>query len=756
MDVNQERTETQSLLASLNQAQKEAVTSDSQHLLILAGAGTGKTRVLVNRIAWLCLEHQYAPRSIFAVTFTNKAANEMSERIRQQMGARNLNSMWIGTFHGLTHRLLRLFYQEAKLPIHFQLIDNEDQARLIKSILNQKKISLDLKPKTIALFILDQKDQGIRSHQVEITDKKTKVLQEIYQEYELICQRLGYVDFSELLLRTYETLKRSESMRQYCHQRFTNILVDEFQDTNWIQYQLVQLLAGKNANVLIVGDDDQAIYSWRGATPDNLQHFIADYEDTEVVRLEQNYRSTPAILEAANSLIQKNTKRLGKKLWTNEADTQKIKIVQAFNDIEEARMAIETIENKHRAGALYDECAILYRNNFQSSILENTLMQNKIPYKIYGSIRFYERAEVKQVLSYLRLLYNADNNLAFEAIINVPKRGIGETTLQKLRLLAQSTQQSLWKASVHALEHSDFTLRQKNQLARFVELMQSIFDEIEDLPLPKQIEKIIHLSGIYALYQSEGSLKGDSKLEHLESLIANADQYYLAMTAQQLNVEPSHNTNPIGQNVIVEAKEKEDDLSILDQFLAYTSLEGQDNRTEPGVQLMTLHGAKGLEFDHVFIVGFEEGLFPSEQSISDLDRLEEERRLAYVGLTRARQSLTLSFCESRRVYSDYKRYLPSRFLFEMDSDTIDFSIRDLNLYGNVPRTSFSNPSLSNETSSSPLYELGSKVIHPRFGEGVIINKEGAGEQLRLQVAFVNQGIKWLVAKLTQLQQKKEP
>lgn len=737
MHANQNISVIDSLLLNLNQAQKDAVTSDSQHLLILAGAGTGKTRVLVSRIAWLCLQLSYAPRSIFAVTFTNKSAYEMSQRIKHQMGENYLNSMWIGTFHGLTHRLLRIFYQEAKLPIHFQLIDSDDQIRLIKSIFVQKNIISDIKPKTVAHFILEQKDQGLRSNQVQITDKKTKLLYEIYKEYELICERLGYVDFSELLLRTFETLKNSEPMRQYCRQRFSNILVDEFQDTNFIQYQLVQWLAGKTANVFIVGDDDQAIYSWRGATPDNLQHFMDDYENTEVIRLEQNYRSTPAILDAANSLIKKNEKRLGKNLWTLDDNPQKIKIRQTLNDIEEARVVIDAIEIEHSKGVLYDECAILYRNNAQSYILENTLMQNKIPYKIYGSIRFYERAEIKQVLSYLRLLYNSENNLAFESIINVPKRGIGETTLQKIRLLAQKTNSSMWHSTIEALNNPEFTLRQKNQLARFVELMQSIFDEIVDLSLPKQIEKIIHLSGIHDLYQAEGSLKSDSKLEHLENLIANADQYYLAMMTQFKKTDQT------------ELTEKEEDLSILDQFLAYTSLEGQDNRTEPGVQLMTLHGAKGLEFDHVFIIGFEEGLFPSEQSISDIDRLEEERRLAYVGVTRAKKTLTVSFCESRRVYNEYKRYLPSRFLFEIDPSAFDSSVRLLNL----KNSAITKQNLSDEINSKPLYQLGSKVVHQRFGEGVIINQEGSGEHLRLQIAFANQGVKWLVAKLTQLKQK---
>lgn len=735
----------QSLLDDLNTEQKDAVTTDNQYTIVLAGAGSGKTRVLVHRIAWLCIEKHYSPHSIFAVTFTNKAAAEMQERIQHLIGEGYFNGMWVGTFHGLTHRLLRMFSQQAKLPSNFQLIDTEDQIRLIKRIFRELKIDeKQWSAKECASFISNQKEKGLRAKDLIPEDPKQIMWQTIYNDYQAICDRVGYVDFSELILRAYELLCSDKDVLSYCQHRFSNILIDEFQDTNHIQYSLVKKLAGTTANVMIVGDDDQSIYSWRGANADNLQLFIHDFPETEIIRLEQNYRSTSTILDAANQLIAKNQNRLGKNLWTDRNEGEKISLYVGFNDIDEARFVIGQIKKYHDAGEKYSSCAILYRNNVQSRLFEDTLLQAGLPYQIYGSIRFYERQEVKLALAYLRLLHDHDNDMAFEATVNTPTRGIGNVTLDKIRLTAKQNNTSLWNACLMLIQMNGLTERQRSGVSRFLELMGSIYDEVAQMPFYQQLDILIKSSGIQQMYEQEPGIKGQSRLENLEELVSAAEQFYRN-----------------NENTVIEDSETGQTLTVLESFLAYTSLESRDVlKEQDSVQLMTLHAAKGLEFDNVFIVGLEEGLFPAQRSALEIDRMEEERRLAYVGITRARKHLTLSLCELRRLYGREERNLPSRFLAELPVDRLnEISYRGFfappegkldNLSQEKQFQQNRRQSYLDKSRESDGYTLGRKVKHHRFGEGTIINLDGEGDHRRVQIAFVNEGIKWLVIKLANL------
>lgn len=736
----------QSLLTDLNTEQKNAVTTDSQYTIVLAGAGSGKTRVLVHRIAWLCVEKNYSPNSIFAVTFTNKAAAEMQERIQTLVGEGYLNGMWVGTFHGLTHRLLRMFSQQAKLPENFQLIDSEDQIRLIKRIFRELKIDeKQWSPKECANFISTQKEKGLRADNLKPEDPKQVMWQTIYRDYQAICDRVGYVDFSELILRAYELLCSNENVLNYCRHRFSNILIDEFQDTNKIQYWLVKKLAGDTANVMIVGDDDQSIYSWRGANADNLQMFINDYPETEIIRLEQNYRSTGIILDTANKLIANNQNRLGKNLWTDSGDGEKISLYVGFNDIDEARFVVGQIKKYHDDGHNYASCAILYRNNVQSRIFEDTLLQAGVPYQIYGSIRFYERQEVKLALAYLRLLHDHDNDMAFETTVNTPTRGIGNVTLDKVRLCAKQNNISLWNACLMLIQKNALTERQRSGISRFLELMESIHVEVNELPFYKQLDAIIKLSGVLQMYEQEPGIKGQARLDNLEELVSSAEQFFR-----------------VNQDNVIQDNETGKTLTVLESFLAFTSLESRDVvNQQDSVQLMTLHSAKGLEFDNVFIVGLEEGIFPAQRSSQERDKMEEERRLAYVGITRARKFLTLSLSELRRLYGREERNLPSRFLAELPVDNLqEISYRaNLTSFNNNDNDTFTKDeqfyqdrkkSYIKKKKESDGYTLGRKVKHNRFGEGTIVNLDGEGEHRRVQIAFVNEGVKWLVVKLANL------
>ncbi len=736
----------QSLLTDLNTEQKNAVTTDSQYTIVLAGAGSGKTRVLVHRIAWLCVEKNYSPNSIFAVTFTNKAAAEMQDRIQTLVGEGYLNGMWVGTFHGLTHRLLRMFSQQAKLPENFQLIDSEDQIRLIKRIFRELKIDeKQWSPKECANFISTQKEKGLRADNLKPEDPKQVMWQTIYRDYQAICDRVGYVDFSELILRAYELLCSNENVLNYCRHRFSNILIDEFQDTNKIQYWLVKKLAGDTANVMIVGDDDQSIYSWRGANADNLQMFINDYPETEIIRLEQNYRSTGIILDTANKLIANNQNRLGKNLWTDSGDGEKISLYVGFNDIDEARFVVGQIKKYHDDGHNYASCAILYRNNVQSRIFEDTLLQAGVPYQIYGSIRFYERQEVKLALAYLRLLHDHDNDMAFETTVNTPTRGIGNVTLDKVRLCAKQNNISLWNACLMLIQKNALTERQRSGISRFLELMESIHVEVNELPFYKQLDAIIKLSGVLQMYEQEPGIKGQARLDNLEELVSSAEQFFR-----------------VNQDNVIQDNETGKTLTVLESFLAFTSLESRDVvNQQDSVQLMTLHSAKGLEFDNVFIVGLEEGIFPAQRSSQERDKMEEERRLAYVGITRARKFLTLSLSELRRLYGREERNLPSRFLAELPVDNLqEISYRaNLTSFNNNDDDTFTKDeqfyqdrkkSYIKKKKESDGYTLGRKVKHNRFGEGTIVNLDGEGEHRRVQIAFVNEGVKWLVVKLANL------
>lgn len=747
----------QSLLTELNQEQQNAVATDSQYSLVLAGAGSGKTRVLVHRIAWLCLEKNYPASSIFAVTFTNKAAAEMQERIKSLIGESYLNGMWVGTFHGLAHRLLRIFAKQAGLPTNFQLIDNDDQNRLVKRIFKERKIDeKQWSSKECVAFISSQKESGKRAKDIIVNDPKSAMWQKIYIDYQAICDRVGYVDFSEIILRAYELIINNRDVFDYCRKRFTNILVDEFQDTNYIQYQLVKMLADNIANVMIVGDDDQSIYSWRGANADNLQLFINDYPDTEIIRLEQNYRSMGNILAVANQLIVKNSRRLGKNLWTENELGEQIAVYIAFNDIDEARFVIGKIKKLHDEGECYRNCAILYRNNAQSRLFEDTLLQAAIPYQIYGSIRFYERQEVKLALAYLRLLHDHNNDHAFELVINTPSRGIGDVTLNKVRQMARKHDLSMWQATLELINSQALAARPSSILARFIELIQSISQDIETLPFYQQLERIIKTSGIYEMYEQEVGIKGQSRLENLDELVSAAEQFY------------QHYMNENQHNELIDIK-NDSTLNVLESFLAYTSLEGKESKQNTdNVQLMTLHSAKGLEFCHVFIVGLEEGLFPSQRAISDSSQMEEERRLAYVGITRARKSLTLTLSELRRLYGKEERNLPSRFLAELPAELLqDLSYRGQANFSSSPSFALDNnvnhgdelnkkfidqrkASFLKTQTENQGYTLGRKVLHKRFGEGTIINVDGEGEHRRVQIAFINEGIKWLVIKLANL------
>ncbi|MWP49370.1 MULTISPECIES: DNA helicase II [unclassified Gilliamella] len=731
----------QSLLEDLNIEQKNATTTDNQYTIVLAGAGSGKTRVLVHRIAWLCIEKQYSPGSIFAVTFTNKAAAEMQERIQALVGEGYFNGMWVGTFHGLAHRLLRMFSEQAKLPPNFQLIDTEDQVRLIKRIFRELKIDeKQWSAKQCAAFISTQKEKGHRAGDIVPEDPKQVMWQKIYHDYQVICDKLGYLDFSELILRTYELLCQNQEVLNYCHRRFCNILIDEFQDTNKIQYRLVKKLAGNTANVMIVGDDDQSIYSWRGANADNLQLFINDYPETEIIRLEQNYRSTNNILDAANKLIAQNTKRLGKNLWTDRGDGEQILLYIGYNDIDEARFVTGQIKKRHQEGDNYSSCAILYRSNAQSRIFEDTLLQAGLPYQIYGSIRFYERQEVKLALAYLRLLYDHNNDMAFEAVINTPTRGIGTITLDRVRTVAKQYAISLWDACLMLIQTNALSERQCSGLSRFLDLMEFIFDKVESQPVYKQLDMIIKLSGILQMYEQEPGIKGQSRLENLEELVSAAEQF--------------HHSN---ENTIIQDNETGKTLTVLESFLAYTSLESRDVINEQdSIQLMTLHSAKGLEFDNVFIVGLEDGVFPDQRSAQDPEKIEEERRLAYVGITRARKHLTLSLAQIRRLYGREERNLPSRFLNELPIDVL----KEISHQGFIrpsDRKEYNNsyddckkiyPKKARQNDDG--YRLGRKVRHSRFGEGTIVNIDGEADHKRVQIAFINEGIKWLVVKLANL------
>lgn len=719
------------ILDCLNQAQKEAVSSQEQHHLILAGAGSGKTRVLVHRIAWLIENENVSPFSVLAVTFTNKAAGEMKARVEQLINI-PAHQLWIGTFHGLCHRILRLYHQEAQLEKTFQILDSADQLRIIKRIIKDMRIDdKRYSAQQAQGFINRSKDNGLRPDSIQDNgDFYQQTMTDIYSEYESHCQRSSLVDFAELLLRTYELLRDNESIRLHYQQRFSHILVDEFQDTNSIQYAWLKLLCGEASHLFVVGDDDQSIYGWRGAKIENIRQLSKDFLGIKTIRLEQNYRSTGNILSAANAIIAKNSERLGKSLWTESEQGSAIKIYAAFNDLDEARYIVNEIESQSLNGTSLNDMAILYRSNAQSRVLEDALIQKNMPYRIYGGQRFFDRAEIKDALAYIRLTNNKEDDSAFERIVNFPARGIGERTVAQLREQARMDQSSLWQATLKIIDNRELASRTLNALGNFIDLINNITEHNKNAILQSQVERIIEMSGLIQHYKNEPGEKGQARVENLGELVNAA--------------LPFTNSD-------------EEELSPLDNFLAHAALEAgerQSGHHQDSVNLMTLHAAKGLEFPYVFIAGVEEGLFPHPSSAHEARKLEEERRLCYVGITRARQQLYMTHAERRRLKGQEMRHYTSRFINELPSHLLDEVRMKTEVYRptySKPQnyqSSYDSPSRSVKSASNPNYPaIGQRVSHKKFGYGMVLNYDGNNVEVR----FDSVGTKWLSMEYAKLE-----
>lgn len=720
------------LLDALNPAQREAVCAPLGHYLVLAGAGSGKTRVLTHRIAWLNEAERVPIHGILAVTFTNKAAAEMRHRVDMQRegGARG---MWLGTFHGLAHRLLRLHFQQANLPDSFQVLDSDDQLRLIKRVMRDMELDeTRFPPRQIAWWINSRKDEGKRAQHIQGgEDEWTDVMRKVYAAYQERCDRAGLVDFAELLLRAHELLRDQPALLSHYRARFRQILVDEFQDTNDIQYAFVRVLAGDTGQVFVVGDDDQAIYGWRGAKVENVQKFLRDFNDAKTIRLEQNYRSSANILDAANAVIAHNPGRLGKKLWTDSGSGETLDLYAAYNEIDEARFVVERARQWVNAGGSYRDVAILYRSNAQSRAFEEVLIAEQLPYRIYGGLRFFERAEIKDALAYLRLVANRADDAAFERAVNMPARGIGERTLDEVRRLARAEGWPLAVAALKLATGNVLAARARNALAGFLSLIDQLEHECIERTLPEKIDHVLLRSGLREFYAREQKGQLDSRIENLDELVSVASRFNYR-----------------------EEDDEEPELPELVAFLSYAALEageGQARANEDGIQLMTLHSAKGLEFPLVFLVGLEEGLFPNNRSAEEAGRMEEERRLAYVGITRAREKLVLSYAEARRIHGMDMYGMPSRFLREIPSNLVH-EIR--------PKVQVARPvewaARSRATSGvveTPALPLGSTVRHATFGTGTVTDVEGTGAHARVQVNFDDVGSKWLVAAFANLQKE---
>ncbi|MEC8422066.1 MAG: UvrD-helicase domain-containing protein [Pseudomonadota bacterium] len=712
------------LLDALNEAQKKAVTNVSQNCLVVAGAGSGKTRVLTQRIIWLISQKNYSPLSILAVTFTNKAANEIKSRLSESLNL-NIQNLWVGTFHGICYRILRQHFLAAKLDKNFQIIDSEDQIRLIKRILKLNSIDENfISPKQYVNYINRKKDSSIRSKDIVDKDFSEKGYKHIYQLYEEYCNKSSLVDFGELILKTKEILESNDEISKYYKNNFKEILVDEFQDTNKIQYELIKLFSSKQNSVFAVGDDDQSIYGWRGAVSTNMNTFQKEFQDLTLVRLEQNYRSTSNILNAANHLIKNNDDRLGKNLWTSDKSGEPIKYFIAYNDYEEAEFVIEKIKELVENEYQNDEISILYRSNAQSRILEEQLIANKIKYRIYGGLRFFERAEIKDILAYLRLAFNHNDDNSFERIINTPTRGIGEKTKTIIRESAKINNTSLFQSAYDALKNKNFSNKVNNSLDNFFAVINHIKD-MQDKKLPEIISTIIEKTGIKKPYENNKTEQNQSKIENIDELVSAASSF---------QEENYYNDEPV-----------------LDAFLSHVSLEsgeGQGDKWEKCVQLMTIHAAKGLEFPVVFLVGMEEGLFPSKLSI-DEDNLSEERRLCYVGITRARKLLFLSSAELRRQYGYDNYALPSRFISEIPEELIEQIKGASASYVKMNKNSF----YVENSEYKDFYDIGKRVIHEKFGEGIVTNFEGDSQNSRIEVEFDSYGKKWLLLSLANLKLK---
>lgn len=711
------------LIDPLNDAQREAVTAPLSRILVLAGAGSGKTRVLTHRVAWLMRVEQASPYSILAVTFTNKAAAEMRGRIEELLEI-SASGMWIGTFHGLAHRFLRQHWQEAGLPQNFQILDADDQQRLVRRLLRTLEVDESRwPPRMVVGFINNSKDEGLRPADVVADGPFKARLVQLYAAYEEVCERAGQVDFAELLLRTVETLRDNPELRAHYHRRFQHLLVDEFQDTNTVQYAWLQLLAGPEADVFVVGDDDQSIYGWRGAKVENIRRYREDFKPT-VVRLEQNYRSTATILAAANQLIAHNSGRMGKNLWTAGNEGEPISLYAAFNEQDEARWVVEQIQQGLEGDRQRQDFAILYRSNAQSRTFEEALVARGIPYRVYGGLRFFERAEIKDGMAYLRLLSQRQDDPSFERAVNNPPRGIGDRTLEAVRSKAQEASCSLWDAAVQLVQGGLLTTRAANALQAFLDLIDGLDEEVQDLLLHEQAEQVIQASGLRAHLQKDRSDKGEARLENLDELITAIHTF-----AQEYEPDPEQPLEP------------------LTAFLAHAALEAGEAQAaewEDSVQLMTLHAAKGLEFPVVFLVGVEEGLFPHRMSVEEPGRLEEERRLCYVGITRAQQRLAITYAERRRLHGMDAYASPSRFIHELPAELL----AEVRASVRVSRPLMAHRLTPKEPDG---LQLGQRVRHAEFGEGVVMSYEGSGSSARVQVNFNGVGSKWLVVGYAKLE-----
>lgn len=741
-----------SILAGLNTKQLEAVTLPQQSALILAGAGSGKTRVLTSRIAWLIQTEQVSPTGLLAVTFTNKAAKEMLTRITASLPI-NTRGMWVGTFHGLCNRLLRAHHREAGLPASFQILDISDQLSVIKRLM--KRLNVDdekFPPKQVQNFINGCKDEGLRAHTVDVYDAHTQKLREIFEEYDKQCQRDGVADFAELLLRCYELLERDTNIRHHYQSRFKYILVDEFQDTNRLQYQWLKLLAGKDIHtgisggknasaqpplncIFAVGDDDQSIYGFRGARVGNMRDFETDFNVQTIVKLEENYRSHSNILNAANAIIAHNKNRLGKNLWTSSGAGEPVRVYQAYNDNDEAQFIVDEIKMLHAEGMELGEIALLYRSNAQSRVLEHALFSANLPYRVYGGLRFFERAEIKHALAYMRLIANANDDTALLRVINFPARGIGARSLEQLQESARAQNCSLWQAAINKVGNGK---PGGKGIEGFVALIRQMVDDAYGISLAELAELATTLSGLKAHYQTDK--EGEDRIANLEELVTAA----VAFTNQDF-----------GNHDNVDGETKQD---LLTQFLSHASLEAGEHQADVGreaLQLMTVHASKGLEFKAVFISGLEEGLCPHEQSAYEATGLEEERRLMYVAVTRARQRLYLSHAQSRMLHGKVRYGIPSRFLDEIP----DALLKHLNSkpvaksgynrdYNELPAM-MSKQQSSTQKNAMP-WKIGQQVAHAKFGNGVVVSYEGNANDMRVQVNFGREGLKWLALEFAKL------
>ena len=751
---------TPSFLAGLNEQQLEAVTLPHQSALVLAGAGSGKTRVLTTRIAWLIQTAQVSPAGVIAVTFTNKAAKEMLVRISSMLPI-NTRGMWVGTFHGLCNRLLRAHYREAQLPQLFQILDTQDQLALIKRLMKSLNIDEERYPARQAQwFITDNKEEGRRARDVEVQDDFSRRMCDFYLAYDEQCQREGVVDFAELLLRCFELLSRNELLREHYRGRFRHILVDEFQDTNRLQYRWLQVLAGTESALFAVGDDDQSIYAFRGASAANMQELQRDFAIERVIKLEQNYRSHGHILDAANALIHHNRRRLGKNLWTDAGKGEPLRLFEADTDLDEAAFIVDEVKALHAGGTALDHLAVLYRSNAQSRVLEHALFTAGISYRVFGGLRFFERQEVKHALAYLRLTASDGDDGALLRVINFPPRGIGARTLEQLQDLARESGASLWQAAKEKAP--------PRGVPAFVALIESLRAATKGLPLPEVIDHVIEASGLKQHYRTEK--EGADRLENLAELVTAAATFVAERDVQPAGTGPTlegpaaEQTVPASDTVTASVPRNDDETLV--SFLAHAALEAGEHQAEAGtdaLQLMTAHSAKGLEFHGVFVSGLEEGLFPHENSLTEVDGIEEERRLMYVALTRARRRLYLSFARSRMLHGQVRYGIASRFLHEIPESLI----RRVNSGTRIQRSGFrvqdpgfgakrsaglpsQNQSSIPDPRSSISWRVGQSVVHPKFGAGVIVGAEGRGPEARVQVNFRDGGLKWLMLEYAKL------